>query len=320
MNELLFSVILPVYNVAPYLPECLDTLLPQADDSTEVILVDDGATDGSGSICDTYAARFAQNVRVIHQPNRGVAAARNTGLKAASGAYIVWVDPDDLPAADLLTSIKENIDGQDMLIFDYWERRGDRLTWRKLGEETSTFTVAALLYELSRDDPMTSVLWNKVIKREHYLRRPFDEAMRCMEDYDILYQIAMDCTRIAYLAKPLYQYRILDSGLVRTPNLEIAYQCFEKSKQRYEALKAVIGRPSRLGICIQAKGFLCKYYICGEPPQWADQANACRRALKTCRKEICTDAKLPLAEKLKLCAIGVSAVGRKYAEQKKGRP
>ena len=51
MNELLFSVILPVYNVAPYLPECLDTLLPQADDSTEVILVDDGATDGSGSIC-----------------------------------------------------------------------------------------------------------------------------------------------------------------------------------------------------------------------------------------------------------------------------
>ena len=106
MNELLFSVILPVYNVAPYLPECLDTLLPQTDDSTEVILVDDGATDGSGAICDTYAARFAQNVRVIHQPNRGVAAARNTGLKAASGAYIVWVDPDDLPAADLLTSIK----------------------------------------------------------------------------------------------------------------------------------------------------------------------------------------------------------------------
>ena len=157
-------------------------------------------------------------------------------------------------------------------------------------------------------------------KREHYLRHPFDESMRCMEDYDILYQIAMDCTRIAYLAKPLYQYRILDSGLVRTPNLEIAYQCFEKSKQRYEALKAVIAHPSRLGICIQAKGFLCKYYICGEPPQWADQANACRRALKTCRKEICTDAKLPLAEKLKLCAIGVSAVGRKYAEQKKGRP
>ena len=306
--------------VAPYLPECLDTLLPQADDSTEVILVDDGATDGSGSICDTYAARFAQNVRVIHQPNRGVAAARNTGLRAASGAYIVWVDPDDLPAADLLTSIKENIDGQDMLIFDYWERRGDRLTWRKLGEKNSTFTVEALLYELSRDDPMTSVLWNKVIKREHYLRHTFDESMRCMEDYDILYQIAMDCTRIAYLAKPLYQYRILDSGLVRTPNLEIAYQCFEKSKQRYEALKAVIGHPSRLGICIQAKGFLCKYYICGEPAQWADQANICRRALKACRKEICTDAKLPLAEKLKLCAIGVSAVGRKYAEQKKDRP
>ena len=320
MNELLFSVILPVYNVAPYLPECLDTLLPQADDSTEVILVDDGATDGSGSICDTYAARFAQNVRVIHQPNRGVAAARNTGLRAASGAYIVWVDPDDLPAADLLTSIKENIDGQDMLIFDYWERRGDRLTWRKLGEENSTFTVEALLYELSRDDPMTSVLWNKVIKREHYLRHTFDESMRCMEDYDILYQIAMDCTRIAYLAKPLYQYRILDSGLVRTPNLEIAYQCFEKSKQRYEALKAVIGHPSRLGICIQAKGFLCKYYICGEPAQWADQANACRHALKACRKEICTDVKLPLAEKLKLCAIGIGAVGRKYAEQKKGRP
>lgn len=319
MNELLFSVILPIYNVAPYLPECLDILLPQADAGTEVILVDDGSTDASSRICDAYSVRFSQNVRVIHQANKGVAAARNTGLKAAKGEYIIWVDPDDLPAAEFISSIKDNLAGQDMLIFDYWERRGDCLVWRKLGSESSSLTVPNLLYELSRDDPMTSVLWNKVIKRKYYLHHPFDEAMRCMEDYDILYQLAAECTQIRYLAKPLYQYRILDSGLVRTPNLEIACQCFEKSKQRYEKLKGKILNPSRLGICIQAKGFLCKYYICGEPPQWTDQADVCRKALKECRKEICTDSRIPFREKLKYCAIGISAVGRSYAKQKKGQ-
>ncbi|MDR3314701.1 MAG: glycosyltransferase, partial [Oscillospiraceae bacterium] len=93
-NPLLISVIVPVYNVEPYLPKCLDSIVSQTYANLEIILVDDGSTDASGSICDAYAAKD-ERVRVIHQANGGVAAARNAGLDAAVGEYIQFVDSDD---------------------------------------------------------------------------------------------------------------------------------------------------------------------------------------------------------------------------------
>lgn len=92
--EPLVSIIVPIYNVARYLRECVDSLRAQTHAELEIILVDDGSTDGSGAICDEYAALDAR-VRVVRQPNRGVSAARNTGLDTATGKYVQFVDPDD---------------------------------------------------------------------------------------------------------------------------------------------------------------------------------------------------------------------------------
>ena len=78
------SVIIPVYNVADYLPQCLDSVLGQNHEDLEVIVVDDGSTDSSGAICDQYAAKDSR-VRVIHQANAGAAAAKNAGLRVATG-------------------------------------------------------------------------------------------------------------------------------------------------------------------------------------------------------------------------------------------
>ena len=318
MSGLLFSVILPVYNVEAYLPACLDALLPQIEADTEVILIDDGSTDASAEICRQYAARYP--VRLLRQENRGVAAARNAGVGMAAGEYIVWVDPDDLPAADLLATVRAEIEGKDVLIFDYWECRGERRAQRGLGRPSGPLPRETALYELSRDDRLTSVLWNKVIRRESYLRHPFDERLRCMEDYDILYRIVAEAEKIAYLARPLYGYRILNTGLVRSPKLDVAYRCVEKSKERYARMKAWLAEPSRLGICLQAKGFLCKYYLCQEPRAWREQANACRKTLWACRREICVDRVLPLREKVKYMTIGLRCVGKLYARRKKGAP
>ena len=88
------SVIVPVYNVAAYLPECLDSILSQDYDKLEVILIDDGSTDDSGTICDDYARRDSR-IRVIHQKNGGAAAAKNAGLRAATGEYLSFADSDD---------------------------------------------------------------------------------------------------------------------------------------------------------------------------------------------------------------------------------
>ena len=88
------SVIIPVYNVAAYLPECMESILRQDHEDLEIILIDDGSTDESGMICDRYAARDSR-IRVIHQKNGGAAAAKNAGLRIATGEYLSFADSDD---------------------------------------------------------------------------------------------------------------------------------------------------------------------------------------------------------------------------------
>ena len=88
------SFILPVYKVEQYLPCCVDSILCQAREDCEIILVDDGSPDGCGAICDRYAENY-ENIKVIHKVNGGLGDARNTGLKAATGEYITFVDSDD---------------------------------------------------------------------------------------------------------------------------------------------------------------------------------------------------------------------------------
>ena len=90
-----FSIIIPVYNVAPYLRECLNSVLEQTFSDWEAICVDDGSTDGSGAILDEYAAKDAR-IKALHAENRGVSAARNSGIDAASGEYVTFLDGDDV--------------------------------------------------------------------------------------------------------------------------------------------------------------------------------------------------------------------------------
>ena len=90
----LVSVVIPVYNVEKYLNECVDSVLKQTYTDYEIILVDDGSTDNSGLICDEYL-NISDKIRVIHQQNGGLSAARNTGLKAAKGEYVYFLDSDD---------------------------------------------------------------------------------------------------------------------------------------------------------------------------------------------------------------------------------
>ena len=93
MERDLISVIVPVYNVAPYLRECLDSVIRQTYDALQILLVDDGSRDGSSAICDEYAAKD-ERITVVHQKNQGVSAARNAALDLANGKYVAFVDAD----------------------------------------------------------------------------------------------------------------------------------------------------------------------------------------------------------------------------------
>ena len=112
------SVVVPVYNVAPYLKRCIDSILNQTEQDLELILVDDGSTDGSGEICDEYADD--PKVTVIHKKNGGLSDARNTGIREARGEYILFVDSDDYVDADILEKLLAGTkDGVDVVIGGY---------------------------------------------------------------------------------------------------------------------------------------------------------------------------------------------------------
>ena len=111
MSELRLSIIVPVYNVEAYLRECVESVVGQWDASCEMILVDDGSPDGSGKLCDELADQY-DGISVIHQENRGLSGARNTGLDAAKGKYVAFLDSDDRIAAGSLSRILTWIDGE----------------------------------------------------------------------------------------------------------------------------------------------------------------------------------------------------------------
>ena len=102
------SVIVPVYNVEQYLPQCLDSIINQTYKNLEIICVDDGSPDNSGKILDEYAKKD-KRIKVIHQENQGVSVARNTGLDNATGKYIGFVDPDDWIEADYYETLTANL-------------------------------------------------------------------------------------------------------------------------------------------------------------------------------------------------------------------
>lgn len=113
-----FSIIVPVYNVEKYLEKCIQSLVEQTYKDFEVILVDDGSKDSSGEICDKYAEKYSF-MKVIHQENRGLSGARNTGLKNAVGEWIAFVDSDDCVETNMLRILAGEIDKTDAELYSF---------------------------------------------------------------------------------------------------------------------------------------------------------------------------------------------------------
>lgn len=153
----MLSIIVPIYKVEPYLRKCVDSLLAQDmfSDEYEIILVDDGSPDDCGKIADEYAAKFG-NIRTIHQENGGLSVARNTGIMAAQGKYIQFVDSDDYLEPNVLRSLVDRAerDNLDVLRFNYrnvnenyeefWPNKTPKQTW---GYEESVVDGVAFLNE-----------------------------------------------------------------------------------------------------------------------------------------------------------------------------
>ena len=219
-----FSVVVPVYNVADYLPKCMDSLLCQQCDSWELILVDDGATDGKcPALCDEYAAKYPDLVRVIHQANGGLGAARNTGLEAARGDYVLFVDSDDTVAPDTLSRLSEEIEKThaDMYTFSfrYVTEEGEERPAepRPSAGKTGPLTLSEAP-ELLLDPPMS---WARLCRRSLYLDHDVRFPGRVWyEDLCTTPSLLLRAKSIVQLDDPFYGYLLREGSIMRSSNLK----------------------------------------------------------------------------------------------------
>lgn len=168
MNKPLLSIITPVYNVASYLDRCVESILTQSYRNLELILVDDGSTDGSSAMCDAWAAKD-HRVVVIHQENGGVSAARNTALKSTTGEFLTFVDPDDFLAPETYSgNMKYLLAHQDVDILQYpychYYSDDDITDYHR---PTSELLVGPeqIFRNWWSGSPLEFVIWNKIYKR-----------------------------------------------------------------------------------------------------------------------------------------------------------
>ncbi len=205
------SYIIPVYNVGPYLRECVDSCLGQnGNHDYEIVLVDDGSTDDSGAICDEYASSH-DNVKVVHQPNAGLPAARNKGLSVATGQRVLFVDSDDFVSPDQLSVCLGAVNRYgdvDMVQFayEYVKHTGESMGKVKGAKCNNLYTDITRYGNDGNYKPVSvGYLINRSLLDGHDLR--FDETLRATEDAHFTLRYLFYCKRIVTISDVLYYYR-----------------------------------------------------------------------------------------------------------------
>lgn len=213
---MIFSIVVPVFNVEDYLDECIRSLLDQSFDDYEVILIDDGSPDTCSAICDHYADAN-DRIRVIHQDNRGVSAARNAGIHAARGDYILLLDSDDFwVERDMLAELAELLQktGADVILFRVkaWNEKDD--TFRIKNDPfdygvLDRFDHCATLHYVFSQRQFPVGVYSVCVQRSLLAERRIDfvEGVKS-EDYDWLLRVLLESRRIYATDRVYYTYRM----------------------------------------------------------------------------------------------------------------
>lgn len=211
-SEKQISVIVPVYNTKRFLPECIQGLLNQSYSQYEILLIDDGSTDGSGAYLDELEQSRPEKIRVIHQNNAGVSAARNTGLRNAKGDFVVFCDSDDMISPAYLQTLMSGWQEGLLPIAEYtteYEQLGQeeecphREVFSWASEESRKYLVDCVQESFLRS--ANCKLYQRDIIVDQNLC--FDETMCVGEDFKFVLQYLRYCPRICRIHKMVYYYR-----------------------------------------------------------------------------------------------------------------
>lgn len=220
VNLGLVSVVIPVYNVEQYLSECIDSVLHQSYPFFELLLIDDGSKDQSGSICDGYAA-MDDRIRVVHKENEGVSATRNLGIELAKGDYLAFVDSDDYIDEDMLGKMVFAITRYqtDLALCGYERFRDDWREKKRLSPYSMTILQSrmelASLFGKPKTNLMGISIWGKLYRmdriRAHQIR--FRTDIHYEEDCLFNLDYYRTATTAAVLRDCFYHYRQMDNSL-----------------------------------------------------------------------------------------------------------
>ena len=238
------SVIVPVYKSKDTLLRCVDSLLAQTAADLEIILVDDGSPDGSGELCDE-AARQDARIRVIHKENGGVSSARNAGIEAAKGEYLLFADSDDYVEPDMAEKLLESIGNDDIAIcgFHHHYQGRDIVRIPEVPGQSGEENFLALYGQGFLNMP-----WNKLYKKE--LAGRFDESLSLGEDLLFNLDYLRRADGIAIVKAPLCHYIQDETGASlssqkRDDRLALAKHIWRETHEFYQELA---GHPDESGV------------------------------------------------------------------------
>lgn len=208
----LISVIVPVYNVEQYLPACVFSLMAQTWQNLEILLVDDGSTDGSGALCDDFAVMDSR-VRVIHRENGGLSAARNTGIEAAQGSYLTFVDSDDLTDSRMIACLRQELEASQCAVCGCgFQKFADDAAFvaPPISNQRKVWPARDALAELNDGgSPMITnlvVAWGKLYRRELFSDIRYPEG-KLHEDEAVIHHLLWKAEGICMVPDGLYGYR-----------------------------------------------------------------------------------------------------------------
>jgi len=237
---MVFSIIIPVYNVQSYLRECIDSLLHQSFDSFEIILVDDGSTDASPEICDDYAKRDCR-VKVIHKANGGQSSARNVGTEMAQGDFVIYIDSDDfIMDCDFLKKVAEKAENKDVVFYKhkkFMDATKEYLpcSYSFAGIAESAAYADALMHMIQHD-AFFGMPWNKCIRRSVIVANNirFEEGLTG-EDMDWIYYVVLCAQSLAVIDEPFIAYRQRQNSVtssIKIKNLNDYVMILEKWNEK----------------------------------------------------------------------------------------
>lgn len=215
------SIIVPVYNVRPFLKRCLDSIIGQTYENIEVLLIDDGSNDGSGEICDEYAI-FDPRVKVIHKSNGGVSSARNVGLDCFNGDYVMFVDSDDVIEPDMVETLVDHASSTDSEIIccllDVVEIDGTTRTLTR-GETFGKINSSEVISKYFDDPFIKDQMYgpfNKLFSRQLIDKHYFSD-YRLGEDILFIFELLLDCNSVTIIDYIGYHYIHREGSAMTSP-------------------------------------------------------------------------------------------------------